>query len=246
MVELKRFCSRTHQGPYLQINEDTFEMDIENGLFMVLDGFGGAGIGDAILKEITQNIKKFYTRVSDDPDSTLPFFYSHKYLLEGNALINSFYYTHQQLKKKNSQKDINFKAGASAAAMALSEHLATLCMVGNCRGYLFRDSQLIKIISEENLALSSFPSVPLHFRTAPTSALGLFEDIHIQTMELRILPGDMVILLTDGVYAFVTDQDLFDILTSSGEGLQYKINLIFDKANQLGNMDNQTTMLLEF
>ena len=54
MISLKGFSSKTHQGPFLQTNEDDIDVDLINDLFLIFDGFGGAGIGDrtvGVIKE---------------------------------------------------------------------------------------------------------------------------------------------------------------------------------------------------
>ena len=88
-MDLKIFSAETHQGPYLNINEDGCDYDFSNNIYMILDGFGGSGVGDKVVREIKDNIKRFYTQIASDINATMPFFYSPKYLIEGNALINS-------------------------------------------------------------------------------------------------------------------------------------------------------------
>jgi serine/threonine protein phosphatase PrpC len=63
-MRLKTFSAKTHQGPYLETNEDGYDFDFENNLFMVFDGFGGSGIGDRIVENLKNEIKKFYTQIT--------------------------------------------------------------------------------------------------------------------------------------------------------------------------------------
>jgi serine/threonine protein phosphatase PrpC len=44
-MDLINFSVETHQGPFLNVNEDGFEFDFENEIFMIFDGFGGNNIG---------------------------------------------------------------------------------------------------------------------------------------------------------------------------------------------------------
>ena len=69
--------------------------------FLIFDGFGGSNIGDRTVHKLKDSIKSFYTKIGNDSDATLPFYYSYKYLIEGNALINSMHYAHMVLKKEN-------------------------------------------------------------------------------------------------------------------------------------------------
>ena len=81
-MELKSYSAHTNQGPSLQVNEDGYDIDLVNNLFMVMDGFGGSGIGDKSMTQLMNDIKLFYSRVVADPESTMPFFFSHKFLIE--------------------------------------------------------------------------------------------------------------------------------------------------------------------
>ena len=78
---------------------------------------------------LKENIKKFYTKIGGDPDSTLPFFFSRKFLIEGNALVNSMRYAHELIKQSNMEKQMNDRAGASCLAAALAENIMTLALL---------------------------------------------------------------------------------------------------------------------
>jgi hypothetical protein len=74
MIKVNRFSIETQAGPILSINEDCADVDIVNNLFMVLDGFGGVSNGSSCITNLVDTITTFYTKISGDPDSTLPFF----------------------------------------------------------------------------------------------------------------------------------------------------------------------------
>ena len=144
-MRLKSLSAHSDQGPFLEINEDTYDFDLDNNLYMLLDGFGGVGVGDIAITALKENIKKFYTQISEDPDATLPFFFSPKYLIEGNALINAMLYSHNLLVKDNMSKEVAHRAGASGIFMSKSESIMTLASVGNCTSYLYRKGIFKKI-----------------------------------------------------------------------------------------------------
>ena len=104
-MNLKTFSAESSPGPFLQVNEDAYDFDLINEVFLLLDGFGGSGVGDVCVTNLKQNIKSFYTKFCADPDATMPFFYSPKYLLEGNAIVNSLLHAHDQLYKDNLKKE---------------------------------------------------------------------------------------------------------------------------------------------
>jgi len=246
MLNLKSYAARTDQGPYLQVNEDGHEIDLVNKLYMIFDGFGGTSVGDKAVNLISETIRKFYTRIGGDPDSTLPFFYSSKFLIEGNALVNSMEYAHFLLKKENRDKEMNSRGGVSGIAVSQAENLLTFAYTGNCLGLLYSKGHLKTICEPDSFEFLSGDIFEKQFATAPASAFGLFDDLHLQIKEIRVSEGDRVVLLTDGVYARLDLNEVRDILQKEGAKHQERIDDLFELSNTRGNMDNQTAILLNF
>ena len=245
-MQLKSFAAQSEAGPYLQTNEDAYDFDVLNELFLILDGFGGAGIGDVCVNKLKEDVKKFYLRLAEDPDATLPFFYSPKYLVEGNALINSILYTHNNLMKENFTKKISERAGASGVIVAKSESVLTLVSTGSCNAYLYRRGKLNKVFIEDSFQFLSNDDYNNHLKTMPLSGFGLFPDLYYQVKELRLYKDDLVCLLTDGVYGRLQSDEIKDVLAKPHSGLKAKLNDLFELANGRGNLDNQSGIILQF
>jgi serine/threonine protein phosphatase PrpC len=245
-MRLKAYAAQTHQGPYLEINEDGYEFDFENELFIVLDGFGGSGIGDRAVDKLKYEIKNFYTQISDDPNATMPLYYNPKNLLEGNALLNSMMNAHQNLLKANLQKPVNQRAGASAVIAVKAESILILVGIGNCCAYHFRQGKINKIIFEDTFKYLSKDQFDLKFKTTPLNALGMYPELGHQLKEVRLSDGDKVLLLTDGVYAHLSDEELLYALNRPSSDANERINSLLKLSNSRGNIDNQTAMILEF
>ncbi len=245
-MDIKNFSAETNQGPFLNINEDGFEFNFDDNIFMVFDGFGGNGVGDKAVAELKKNIIKFYNNFVIDRNATLPFFYSPKYLLEGNALINSALFSHAELYKQNSSKDISSRAGATGIIGALSESVFSLLSVGNCRAYLARKGQITSIFSDDSFQYLGQDSFQSHFRNIPLAGFGLFPDLHYQVREVRVTPGDKILFITDGVYGRLEEVELLDAMSRQTIDIKNKVHELFDLANRRGNLDNQTCMIIEF
>ncbi len=245
-MRLKAYAAQTHQGPYLQINEDGYEFDFDNDLYMVLDGFGGSGVGDRAVEKLKADIKTFYTQISDDPNATMPLYYNPRNLLEGNAILNSMMSAHQSLLKQNAERPINQRAGASVVVAVRSESLLILIGVGSCAAYHFRHGKLTKVISEDTFANLSKDNHDLKFRTAPMNALGMYPELGPQMREVRLAEGDKILLLTDGIFAQINEDELLYALNKSAPDANERINSLLKLSNARGNMDNQTAMILEF
>jgi serine/threonine protein phosphatase PrpC len=246
MIELKSYAMKTDQGPHLNLNEDVVEADLANNLFMVVDGFGGSNIGDRAAGIIRDNIKRSFTKIAIDPESTLPFFFSHKYLIEGNALINAFFNAHQAVNRDNEDKNLDQRGGGSVLAAAVAENIVTLVSTGNCIAYLYRKGTLTQELMPDSLANVSRDNFEGHRQSMPMSGIGLFEDLHYTVRELKLSNDDLLILMTDGAYGRIDADEIKHILEKYSDKESEAINQLFKLANDRGNLDNQSALILQF
>lgn len=244
-MELKSFSVKSDQGPFLNNNEDGYEFDLNKELFMVFDGFGGQGVGDVVVNELKTGIKKFYGSLTNDPDATLPFFYSPRLLLEANALVNAILSSHKILFNKNSQMKPSQRGGASSVLICKTQSILNILSVGNVAAYLYRRGRLIKVFVEDSAAMLSSDDYNAHLKTIPMNALGLYPDLYYQLKEVRVFEDDLLLFLTDGVYSRLIESETRDIMASHYTN-QEKIDKLFNLSNSRGNIDNQTALILQF
>ena len=243
---IKRYAYKTDKGQVLEDNEDDAEVDLKNEIFIILDGFGGSDVGVNTVKTIKETITQFYTKVVDDPDSTLPFYYNPQYLVEGNALINAFHKAHEVVINQNKGKDLSQMGGASVSAGVLSGKVLTVVSIGNCSVVGIRNNN-IQFIDYPESYDSFNGEVSNKFLTNFTlNGLGLFKFPSLSVREFFIEDGDKIIFLSDGAYNRLSLSEIKNIFCFSKLNDKEKINRIFHLVNGRGNQDNQTCMLLEF
>ncbi len=240
MALLKSYAVRTHQGPYLRANEDRETVDLAHQLYLLADGIGGSGIGDYFAALATDNIQKFYTRLSADPDATRPFFYSERFLIEGNALINAFYYTHDLITQENARRALAQRGACSVVGLAGSEHYLSLVGIGNVVVYLWRQQKIHPLLLPETAWPAAVGGMVL-----PSNALGLYAELQIWPQEIQLQEGDLILAASDGVYGLLLPDEIAAILRSE-YSLGKKIDWLFSLANDRGNKDNQSTIMLQY
>jgi PPM family protein phosphatase len=245
-MRLRAYAAKTHQGPYLQINEDGYEFDFDNDLFMIFDGFGGSGIGDRAVDKLKQDIKTYYTQISRDLNATMPIYHNPRNLLEGNAILNAMIHAHQNLLQANQQRPLNQRAGSSGLMAVRSESIAVLVGVGSCRAYHFRQGKLATVISEDTMGFLSKEQHGSRFHITPMSAFGMYPELTYQMREVRLQEGDKILALTDGVYSVLEEDQLLYVLNRPAPDAQERVNALLKLSNSRGNVDNQTAMILEF
>ena len=245
-LTIKRYSFICDKGPFLDINEDDIEIDLKNELFIVIDGFGGSSIGSETSKKIKEIITHSYSRITGDPDSTMPFFYNSKFLIEGNALINALLKAQSQTFEDNKKKNLSSRGAASIVAGALAEDIMTFVSVGNCCSMLLRNSNIQFISSPDSYEFVSGNGNQQFFTNFPLNGVGLFEILSFDIKESKIIKGDTIVMLSDGAYNRLNLSELKNIFNSNNLKNKEKIQRVFDLVNGRGNQDNQTCLILEF
>lgn len=77
-----------------------------------------------------------------------------------------------------------------------------------------------------------------------TRAMGLEQQLRLETKTLDIQTGDTFILATDGVYDFIRHQQALDIIKVHQDDLQQAAETLLDKALEAGSNDNLTIQII--
>ena len=244
-MKLKAYMSKTSIGPLLKTNEGIVEEDLSKNLYAIINSFGGNSEGPHHpTRQIWNSVNRLYSSITDDPDSTLAFFYAHQYLMEGNALVNSVIATHQSILQDNlEKKDMSHRFGASGIFLALANHTANILSIGSCQAYHYSLGEIKLICTEDAMKLpltksKGIKSIPLH-------ALGLYDYLDFNFKEVRVKSGDYLILLSSGVYNFLKEDEILRCIEANQIVLENAISEMFCLANDRDNIDNQSCMILK-
>ncbi len=240
------FFGLTDIGKLRDTNEDVFmAQPLSNGwlLACVIDGVGGYEGGEiaaAIAKEtILQLLQKPFT----DALATLK-----AAVLKANINI----YTEKQ--KAGTNKDM-----ACVLTIALADvanNIFYYAHVGDTRMYLLRDSSLVKVTKDQSFVgfledsgrLSEKEAMQHPKRNEINKALGFDgaiekDEEYVETGSSPFLPGDVLLLCSDGLTDLVTAKSMTDILLAD-TSLQQKVEGLIAAANKAGGKDNITVVLV--
>jgi CRP-like cAMP-binding protein len=93
-------------------------------------------------------------------------------------------------------------------------------------------------ITRENLDDSPYKA----YKNAVTRAVGVYETVQGDTIDFEILPGDKFLICSDGLHAYLTDEQILEFLkTDDIEGLPQRL---VDHANAGGGHDNITALVV--
>jgi PPM family protein phosphatase len=245
MGSINSYFAESSSGPHLEINEDSLVVDVRNGLFGVIDAYGGSGIGDQVSELVKKVILESYGILSMDEDATLPLYFNANFSIETNALINAIKLAHSKLKSFNNQKDSSSRGGASFLGCTINDNRLQLVGTGNCLAItLRRDETLISYFPHSNSEIKITGRGQSNIY--PLSGLGLFDELEFFVQDAKIYRGDRIFFFSSGTYAPFNLTELSILINEFGNNPKLLRKELCKLAEARGHKGNQSIVCLEF
>jgi protein phosphatase len=248
-----RFGAATDPGLVRPRNEDRYIADSGLGLFAVVDGMGGHAGGELASATIAEAMTAFLRDTAGDSDSTWPAGLDSRLSILANRLqlaIRSANRTLASRAKTNAALD---GSGATLAAALFQDAELAVSNVGDCRAYLLRAGQLSQLTRDhsvvaEQVALGLIDSEAARthpLRHVVTRAVAGQAGMPVDIVEVKIQPGDRLILCSDGIHGVLSDDEIRLIAGASSQMPDDACRAAIAAANARGGPDNATTVIVE-
>jgi serine/threonine-protein phosphatase Stp1 len=199
--------SRTHVGLRRKVNEDSLLARTDRGLWAVADGMGGHEAGDVASAKVTEALQR------------LPIVYGLDPLVE--SAIGALKRVNQELialAADGSQRTI----GSTVVGLAIADGQYRCFWAGDSRAYRVRGNQITQLTIDHSLVQDLVKAGMLNPDEAQdhpnsniiTRAVGVTEELKIDTVSGDAMPGDQFLLASDGLTRLVDDAELVAELTS--------------------------------
>jgi protein phosphatase len=235
-------------------NEDSVLANPEQNLFVVADGMGGHAAGEVASKLAVEAINEFVCLTSGDQEITWPFGLEENVSYDGNRLKTAIRYANRKvLEATKERKDCEGMA-TTVAAVLLDGDVANIAHVGDSRIYRYRDGELSLLTSDHSWVNEQIQSGVIsadQARTHPlrnvvTRALGGKADLQVDLTPSSMLPGDVLLLCSDGLTTMVSDEDIQSLLQGAEGDMEKLARDLVGEANARGGEDNITVLLIHF
>jgi serine/threonine protein phosphatase PrpC len=242
--------SRTDVGRVRSNNEDTCRVLPALKLFIISDGMGGQSHGE-LASSIAGDAIAQYCAEDTDGRSTHDEEVLWPDLAEQtNRLANAVRVANRRIYETALGNPILHGMGATVVAAWLEELRLSLVHVGDSRAYLLRSGVLQRLTSDHTLVAEQIRSGLIKPEEAHLSkmqnvlirALGVQEEVELDTQECTLLEDDVVLLCTDGLTRMVSDPEIANTLTRS-DAQTSADNLVL-LANEHGGEDNVSVIVL--
>jgi protein phosphatase len=143
--------------------------------------------------------------------------------------------------------------GTTVTAAALVDDHLFFAQVGDSRGYLLRQGQLVQLTRDQSLVNQLIEAGQLTEEEAETfehnniilQALGTADTVQVDLTYCELRRGDELLLCSDGLSGMVRFEDIREALRSTAEPID-ACKLLTERANQGGGHDNITVIVVQF
>ena len=245
--------SRTDVGRVRKNNEDACRTVSSLNLFIISDGLGGQSHGETAsaiaANTITAQCSK--TSASDEASAPDDDVQIRDYCEKTKRLVSAIRLANRDIYQA-ALNNLQFRGMAATVVAAwLEGSCLSLVHVGDSRAYLFRggvlqclttDHTLVAeqvrrgLIAPEQAHLSKMQNVLIR-------ALGIHEQVILDTAEYSLLSQDIVLLCSDGLTRMVTDTELTKALLEAADA-QHTADHLVSLANSHGGEDNVSVIVV--
>jgi protein phosphatase len=239
---------RTDQGRVRDHNEDFVASHLPSGpdeesrngqLYIVADGVGGSDAGEVASQYATERTIAHYLASDDTADW-------------GERLRHAMLAANTELRKLSSDQYDGLRMATTMVAAVVHHEQATLANVGDSRCYHWREGIIRQVTKDQSLvarlleegAITEEEAANHPRKNVILHSLGSENSPEIDLYEVDLLPGEALILCSDGLTRHVSDEEIASAVLElpTGEDTESLIQL----ANSRGGEDNITVAVLRF
>ncbi len=241
----------TDTGRCREHNEDAIKWDEELGVITLADGMGGAKAGEVassivaetMLTEVREEIGQLETGLEEIVSGQR---YSCGSMLLQRALLKA-----NRIILRITEHQPQYRGmGTTSVTLLFYDNRVAVCHVGDSRLYMLREGGLQQLTEDHTVIqelvrhgfYTSEQARESANKNVVTRAVGIAEELQVDLQEESVMPGDVLLLCSDGLTDMVDDVEIEKLLLE-GEDLTLTAQSLVDLANEGGGKDNISVVL---
>jgi len=232
----------TDRGRKRPSNEDAFGFSVEQGVYLVCDGMGGAAAGEVASSLAVDEMLRLLSRHASEDKKAAPMpLLAEEAIGVANEAIFS-----------RSQRNSNLNGmGTTLVGLLVEERRVWVINIGDSRCYRLRSRRLEQITEDHSLVeeqvrmgrMTHSEALRSPLRNVITRALGTQGRVTPDIFELEAEPGDLFLLCSDGLTRELSDA-LIETILSVDLPLDNLCTRLVEAAKKAGGRDNITCILV--
>jgi protein phosphatase len=263
-------AGKTDIGCVRANNEDNFGYDSRYGIFVVCDGMGGQAAGEVASKMGVDVLLDYFRQAARDgnggsktppagqanppaaaaeaPTQALPTSVSPG----ARSLARAIDLANRKIHQAGQSQNGHLSMGSTIVAAVVRGNSLAIAHVGDSRIYLVRHDEIQQLTQDHSLVMEQVRIGLITREQAEQSemqhvilrALGSEENVQADIEDLLAVPGDVLLMTSDGLTRHVRDQEILKIVTASSS-LEQACAALIQAAKDRGGDDNITCLLLK-
>ncbi len=223
-------------GPREDLNEDSFAVHYaahqaqrEGTLLVIADGLGGHNAGEIASRMVTDHLYAFFCASTAETPS--------------QALRDAVQSTNRMVYKKARTSNMCAGMGSTVVAVLVTQQYVVAASVGDSRAYVVRNGARV-LRTEDDTIAHELPGIVRPRKSAShvlTQALGVQQHVSVHMQILRIEPRDTILLCTDGISDFLSEEMIIQII--SRQETEHIVHELLRSATLNGSNDNMSAII---
>jgi PPM family protein phosphatase len=240
-------AGKTDVGCVRANNEDNFGYDSRYGIFVVCDGMGGQAAGEVASKMGVDILLDYFRNQSAAGETA-----NGKNGASGaRSLSNAIQLANKTIFKAGQEQNGRNGMGSTIVAALVRGNSLAIGHVGDSRIYLVRQGAIQQLTQDHSLVMEQVRRGYITLEQAQKSemqniilrALGSEEAVEADVEDLVAVPGDILLMTSDGLTRYVQDEEILKIVEGPG-GLEQACGELVKIARDRGGEDNITCLLV--
>jgi serine/threonine protein phosphatase PrpC len=229
----------TDRGRKRPSNEDAFGYSVEDGVYVVCDGMGGAAAGEIASSIALDEVLRLLCE--RDREASIPAVAEQAIVAANEAVFS------------RSQRNQNLSGmGTTLVALLVEETQVWVLNVGDSRCYRLRAGRLEQLTVDHSLVeeqvrlgrMSPAEALRSPMRNMITRALGTQSRVTPDCFQFEVEPGDIFLLCSDGLTRELSDAQVQSLLAINLP-LPDRCTRLIEAAKKAGGHDNITAILVQ-
>lgn len=232
--------SKTHIGNVRETNEDFIWISCDTMPYymLVADGMGGAAAGEIASKIAAFSVRQFIEGLNVK-------------MLSASDLVAAVNYANDQIVKEAVYNEKLKGMGTTITLAHVDGSRIYVAQVGDSSAYLYSFEKLHKITKDHTYVQKLIDSGLINesqadnnpYKNIITRVVGM-NDLKVDTFEITWEAGDILLLCSDGMTSYITENELSEIFKND-KSIREKADILVDLALARGGRDNISVIIAQ-
>src|SRR5215472_4411203 len=203
-------------------NEDNFGFDSRYGIFVVCDGMGGQAAGEVASKMGVDILLDYFRRETHPEPNHLSI--TSEAVSGARSLASAIQLANQTIFQAGQEQNGHSGMGSTIVAALVRGNSLAIGHVGDSRIYLIRQGTIQQLTEDHSLVMEQVRRGYITLEQAQKSemqniilrALGSEEAVESDVEDLVAVPGDILLMASDGLTRYVQDEEILSIVEEPG------------------------------